>query len=777
MTTLDQAVDQMRANGMPEFPGGLPRVNTPRIIRYGPKNKAWYRLHEFIGRTGKRFIAGAYGIWGALDPTKIEADWTGMDEADRARIEREQLALEKRERDKRERLAKAAALRGRQQYRHALDVGPCAYLDRKGVKLQRPLKVKEDGTLVVPMYRFEGEQRELVGVQKIGPDGVKKFNKGMNQIGAACLFGRLNAELPIYIAEGVATALSIREALEQAGPVLVAFNAGNLLPVARMARQRHPESEIVICADDDWRTICDRHQREGLAAPMAIDAADRPDWCKCLPGLVYANQAAREVGGRVVLPAFQSSERGEKDTDFNDLHRLDGIEAVRKQLLNGAAPAPAKAKPQREKKKPPPDPAKFRRALDSWTLIRGTDTVFDATVWSIVKISHLKLSEGEGFVKWWLAAEDRRTVWRDDVVFEPAGASASQLNLFRGMPLPPDASKACDRIIALLQYLCGEEGQDQAPVTDWILKWCALPLQRPGAKLTTSVVMHGADEGAGKNMFWGVLRAVYGQYGGIITQVELESQFTGWASQKLMLIANEVVSRAELRHQGGRLRNIITEPEIWINEKHLPARLEANHINFVFLSNEVLPQMLNHKDRRYCVVHTPEKKPRQYYADVGEQIAAGAAAGFHAYLLGLDLGDFDEHTKPPMTDAKRRLLDLSKNSAQLFIDELREGLMGHPWGPCSTRDLHVAYMRWCRRTNERVVMSEKRFLGEVDHYLNVPASAHQRRRLPRGRQAISTPTSFVVLGDRPQDAPENWIEKSVVAFEESLRGEELEGQP
>jgi putative DNA primase/helicase len=761
MTTLDQAVAQMRGHGLPEFPGGLPRVNTAAIVRYGPKKRAWYRLHEFQGRNGKTFIAGAYGLWGAVEATKIESDWSGMDESERLRIERAQAEREAKERAKRERLANFAAYRAKRQYREALDIGPCPYLERKGVTLERRLKVLEDGTLLVPAWRFDETPPRVVGVQKIAADGTKRFNRGMAKAGSACLLGKPKEGEPILIAEGVATALSARMALDRKCAVYVAFDAGNLEAVTRTARALHPSSPLVICADDDWQT-------EGN------------------PGRAYAERAMHAVDGAwVVFPVFAAEGREKGWTDFNDLHAQVGLASVAEQLgrvlaqVSGAATAPDAAqgaKPRREKRKaePPGDPGKFARALRHWTLIRGTDTVFDAGVWSIVKISHLKLSEGEGFVKWWLEAEDRRTVWRDDLVFEPAGAAAHQLNLFRGMPVAPDRTKPCGAVLHLLQYLCGEADEDETPLTDWVLRWCALPLQRPGAKMRSSVVMHGADEGAGKNMFWGVVRAIYGHYGGIVTQSELESQFTGWASQKLMLIANEVVSRAELRHQTGRLKNFITEPEVWVNEKHLPARQESNHINFVFLSNETLPQILGHKDRRYCVIHTPPALSREFYAAVGAEIEAGAAEGLHAYLQALDLTGFDEFAPPPMTDAKRQLIELSKNSAQLFVDEWRDGLLDYPHCSARTRDIHQAYLRWCRRTAERFVMTETKFVGEVRHYLNLK---QRRVRVPVGRAGDRAMATVFVIGEPPTDKPESrWIDDAVTQFADALRAGEQEGR-
>jgi hypothetical protein len=77
--------------------------------------------------------------------------------------------------------------------------------------------------------------------------------------------------------------------------VAVAFNAGNLGPVAQALRARFPTSRLVLCADDD----------------VAVDGN---------PGLTNAKQAARAVN-RLVVPDFGEN-RPSGMTDFNDLHQL-----------------------------------------------------------------------------------------------------------------------------------------------------------------------------------------------------------------------------------------------------------------------------------------------------------------------------------------------------------------------------------------------------------------------------------------------------------------------
>ena len=51
------------------------------------------------------------------------------------------------------------------------------------------------------------------------------------------------------------------------------------------------------------------------------------------PGLTKAKEAAEGAEGYLAIPRF-SSNRGDKDTDFNDLQRLVGPEVVRADIAN-----------------------------------------------------------------------------------------------------------------------------------------------------------------------------------------------------------------------------------------------------------------------------------------------------------------------------------------------------------------------------------------------------------------------------------------------------------
>jgi putative DNA primase/helicase len=228
--------------------------------------------------------------------------------------------------------------------------------------------------------------------------------------------------------------------------------------------------------------------------------------------------------------------------------------------------------------------------------------------------------------------------------------------------------------------------------------------------MATAIIMHGA-EGTGKNLFWNTVKAIYGRYGVIIGQAQIESEFNQWLSARLFIIGNEVLGRREKWELRGALKHLVTEDEIYINEKNMPERVEHNHANLVFLSNEVQPLVLGHGDRRYLVVDCWKVHPdgEAFYQAVRDEMANGGVEAFYHLLLNLDLGDFAPHSKPPDTEAKRELVNLGQDEPERFLDQWRAGMLELPYGAATAEDLYSAFRRWCQRQGERHVPSMTRF--------------------------------------------------------------------
>jgi putative DNA primase/helicase len=736
---------------------------------------------------------------------------SGIDEAERARLRERWAIAQRAEGEKREKRQQFAARRAGEQWKSARAELPagvrCPYLEKKGIAHEngafRYFIEGELATLVVPMVRYDvkvdaqdpqaGRQadRRLVALQRILPDGTKRFTKGGNPVGAACLLGKPPRDgQPIAFVEGAATGGSVRAALDREVPVVVCFTAGNLLPVARIYRALYPTSPFLFCADDDayleaqlnnrlrgdfdaspWDLykVADGERCVGQDVALGKQVSSSPTLLvrgelvedeRGVPGLLgfievaggrrhtfglsnagrtKANEAAQEVGNSwVCYPLFAKRElspdpAAARLTDFNDLHAAEGLEVARKQLREAIAliAIPSKKtalekeqdRARREKEREAKSEAKRRAqairdarladVLKRYVLIYPTREAWDTATEEIVKLEHVGALYGSAYVDDFTHNQRKRVVHVENVVFDPRGPidqlEDDRINLFRGIEMEPDKDASCEKLKALLFYLCN----DDVEVYRWVMRWLALPLKRLGSKMATSLVIHGEQEGTGKNLFFGAIAEIYGRHGGFITQRQLESDFNTWQSAKLFMVANEVVTRAEMRHQAGYVRHLITEPKIWINKKMQNEREEANHMNLTFLSNENQPLLVPRHDRRFVVIRTPDKLPKDRYSEVVAELANGGARALYWHLLHeIELGDFHTHSEPIETAAKLELIEQGLSSPQLFWQDFHEGEFPLPYEPCLREDLYRAYLAWCARNGEKMPKRINVFMPE-----------------------------------------------------------------
>jgi putative DNA primase/helicase len=276
-------------------------------------------FHDGLGGVVGDWRSGQKQVWQAKRDRRLTSDEYHELQA---KIEREKRA----DQAEREREAAEAAGRAAQIWeasKPAASEHP--YLKRKGVK-SHGLR-QHDDALVIPIR----DGTKLHSLQFIGSDGGKRFLSGVRVSG--CYFPIGKPAGVICICEGYATAASVHERSGHA--VAVAFDAGNLQPVARRLRAKHPEVKLIICADNDVGAVCALHRREGLT--LAVPPFDhRPEWCRCNPGVTYGIEAARAIGGLLAVPELDDG------TDFNDLAAKGGdvkaqIEAAKPAPMNSAS--------------------------------------------------------------------------------------------------------------------------------------------------------------------------------------------------------------------------------------------------------------------------------------------------------------------------------------------------------------------------------------------------------------------------------------------------------
>ena len=197
-----------------------------------------------------------------------------------------------------------------------------AYLHVKGIKPDAQLRVYQGdlsingmacaGALIVPL---RDGTKNLTTLQFISESGEKRFLPDGRKQGCYSSLGG-TPDTVLLISEGYATGASLHQATGY--PVAIAFDAGNLEAVGKALRDKLPGICLVFCADND----------------RFKEAANT--------GIEKATQAAQVVSGRVAIPVFKTENN--KATDFNDLHQIEGLEAVKAQIeaVLTTRPEPAK---------------------------------------------------------------------------------------------------------------------------------------------------------------------------------------------------------------------------------------------------------------------------------------------------------------------------------------------------------------------------------------------------------------------------------------------------
>lgn len=415
----------------------------------------------------------------------------------------------------------------------------------------------------------------------------------------------------------------------------------------------------------------------------------------------------------------------------------------------------------------------YNHLLEHFALIYGTDTVWDGGQRLIMKLANMAHAHGSDLVKMWKGSPNRRTVLQQDVVFDPTGKAdpVRCINLFDGIAMEPKEGD-CAPILELIRYLtsrAGEHDDECDAIMHWLLQWLAYPLQRPGAKLRTAVVMHG-DEGAGKNFLFDLVASIYGKYGCLVGQDELEDKFNDWRSCKLFVVGDEVSSRQELVHNKNRLKALITSPTVQINPKNLPRREEANHMNVVFLSNEITPLALDNSDRRYLVIYTPRAKGFEFYRRLGDWRDAGGAQAFYRYLLEYPLEGFDPFAPAPSTAAKRDLIDINRKSPELFWLAWQAGELDLPYWPCAVSQAYRAYLKWCGRTGDRFPLRQGMFTRMVVRISESEGKpAREKVMAPKDEFGVKRSERMLLTLDPPPEGQGQWAAECREAFEGELR--------
>jgi putative DNA primase/helicase len=326
--------DAMAAAGVPMSSRADVRADG-KIHRYdvdgdprGSRN-GWYVLH-LDGRP-----AGGFGSWKAGTKHTWAAGGQKLSDTELAAL-REKIEAARLKREREQTRKQASAAKSAQELWARYDQAPAdhPYLVSKGVR-PHGARIDREGKLVLAMVDVKDA---IWSLQTIDADGDKRFLPGGKVAGTMFPIGEPGPA--VVIAEGYATAASIHAATGV--QTIVAFNAGNLEPVARAIRAERPDVRMLIAADNDTET------KEPIENP----------------GVHFGRRAAKAAGAGLAVPSWPDDHpKASRKVDWNDIALALGEDAVADPIFDAIPPEAA------------PDPAadpmmgaRIRRRIPAWSM-------------------------------------------------------------------------------------------------------------------------------------------------------------------------------------------------------------------------------------------------------------------------------------------------------------------------------------------------------------------------------------------------------------------------
>jgi hypothetical protein len=317
-----------------------------------------------------------------------------------------------------------------------------------------------------------------------------------------------------------------------------------------------------------------------------------------------------------------------------------------------------------------------------YAYVRKQNAIYRFPCEDFVKIEHLRLKYANtgtmvivgGKQKYltdaeiWICSDRRRG--HIDVDFIPGAPEIidNKINFWRGWGANPVAGDVTPWVEFLDHMFSGDPAARK-----WIEQWIAYPIQHPGAKLTTAVVLWSIIQGVGKSMLGDTVGRLYGSHFKTISANELHASFNGWI-RDCQFILGEENSSSDQRADSNKLKGLITGETVIINEKFQPMLEMANRVNFMFTSNHPDAFHLERADRRYFVWEIiAERKPNEYFtAFINWRDNLGGMNALMHHLQNLDLTGFIPKGDALMTGSKLEMIHQSKSEVERWLSETLE---------------------------------------------------------------------------------------------------------
>jgi hypothetical protein len=261
-----------------------------------------------------------------------------------------------------------------------------------------------------------------------------------------------------------------------------------------------------------------------------------------------------------------------------------------------------------------------------------------------------------------------QTVCYSGVEFNPKGASDNYLNLWIGPTITPEKGDWSLIKMFLLEIICS--GDQEA--YEYLIRYITHALQKPWEKPGVMIILLGG-QGIGKGTLGRIFQRIWTATYIQVSNISLVTgSFNASLERAYIVFLDEALFVGD-RKASDRLKSLVTEPEVLINEKFQPARPIRSYHRFIAATNADHFKNTERDDRRDFTLRVSEtrKGDFQFWKDLYHEIENGGTEALVHDLLAMDLSDFNVRNKPNT----KELLEQKLNSLDHIACWWHESLM------------------------------------------------------------------------------------------------------
>ena len=272
--------------------------------------------------------------------------------------------------------------------------------------------------------------------------------------------------------------------------------------------------------------------------------------------------------------------------------------------------------------------------------------------------------------QFWVSPE---TVEYKATAFSPNNKSPTTLNFWIGPAPKPEPGNWVALRDFIRDVICG--GHEEAYA--YLIRYMAHMVQRPEEKPGIIVTLLGG-QGTGKGVYFSLLRAIWKSTTIQVSTLDhIVGRFNAILERNYVICMDEALFAGD-RKALDRMKSMITEPNVMIEQKLQPLRsIESVH-RFFAASNHDHFAHVEKDDRRFLFLRVSDthKQDAQYFKKITAEISEARTIGaLFYYLLRKDISDFNVRVKPKTSEHLAQRLKSLDGFDRFWYEVLSTGFL------------------------------------------------------------------------------------------------------